>query len=134
MNINQENNMLKLLLVGRDKNIFEDLKSALKEYEDIEFGLSESGEQTLAIVSGKAVDLVIADEDLGDMTGLELVKRILKINFMINFAVVSGLPHDEFHEASEGLGIMLQLPGQPGRKEAEELVKTLKQIKGMYNK
>ncbi len=123
--------MVRLLLVGRDKNNFEDLKSALKGYEDIELGLSESGEQALAIIPGKAVDLVIADEDLGDMTGLELVKRILKINFMINFAVVSGLPHDEFHEASEGLGIMLQLPKRPGEKDAEELIKTLKLIKGM---
>ena len=123
--------MLKILLVSRDKNIFEDLISALKGYEDIESELSESGEKALAIVSGKAVDLVIADEDLGDMTGLELVRRILKINFMINFAVVSSLAHDEFHEASEGLGIMLQLPKRPDEKDAKELVKTLKLIKGM---
>ena len=123
--------MLKLLLVGRDKNIFEDLISALTRYEDIESELSESGEKALAIVSGKAVDLVIADEDLGDMTGLEIVRRILKINFMINYAVVSRLSHDEFHEASEGLGIMLQLPKRPDEKDAKELVKTLKLIKGM---
>ena len=77
------------------------------------------------------VDATAADEDLGDMTGLELVRRILKINFMINFAVVSGLSADEFHEASEGLGVMTQLPQRPGKKDADGMIKTLKQIKGL---
>jgi two-component SAPR family response regulator len=123
--------MLKFLLVSRDKARFEEIISALKGYGDIELEFCDSGEKALEMISRMAVDLVIADEGLGDMTGLELVKRILKINFMINFAVVSGLPHDEFHEASEGLGVMAQLPKRPGKKEAEEIMKTLKQIKGI---
>jgi len=125
--------MLRLLLVSQDKNKFKDLISALKGYEDVELEFSDSGEKTLAIISIKAVDLIVADEDLGDITGLELTRRLLKINAMINFAVVSNLSHDDFHEASEGLGIMTQLPGQPGEKDAESLIKTLKQIKGMLN-
>jgi two-component SAPR family response regulator len=123
--------MLKLLLVSQDINPFNELISALKEYNDVELGISASGEEALAMISGNAVDFVIIDEDLGDMTGLELVKRILKINPMIDSAVVSRLGHDEFHEASEGLGIMAQLPQQPGREDARRLIKTLKQIKGI---
>jgi len=123
--------MLKFLLVSRDKASFEEIISALKGYGDIELEFCDSGEKALEMISGMAVDLVIADEGLGDMTGLELVKRILKINFMINFAVVSGLSHDEFHEASEGLGIMTQLPKPSGRKDAEDMIKMLKQIKGI---
>ena len=123
--------MLKLLFISRDKNIFEEMIAALEDYEDIDLELTDSGEKALSMIPGKAVDLVIADEDLGDMTGLELVKRILNINFMINFAVVSEFSPEEFHEASEGLGVMLQLPRQPGKKEAEESIKKLKQIKGM---
>jgi len=123
--------MLKLLFVSRDDKNFQDLISALKGNRDVELEFSDSGEKALAIVAGKAVDLVVADENLGDMTGLELVRRILKINFMINFAVVSGLSPDEFHEASEGLGIMAQLPKEPGKEEAEVLIKTLNYIKGL---
>jgi CheY-like chemotaxis protein len=123
--------MLSFLLVSRDANNFKDLVSALKENGEIELEFSDSGEKALAIAAGRAVDLVVADEDLGDMTGIELVRRILRINFMINFSVVSGLPHDDFHEASEGLGIMTQLPKQPGKKDAEDMIKILKQIKGM---
>jgi len=123
--------MLKLLLVNRDIDSFSALSSALSGQEDIELDVSPSGEKALAMLSSKAVDLVVADEDLGDMTALELSSRLLKINPMINCAVVSSLPPEEFHEASEGLGIMTQLPKQPGVKDAEDLIKTLKQIKGM---
>jgi CheY-like chemotaxis protein len=125
--------MLKLLLVSRDKDRFEDLISAIKGYGDIELEFSDSGEKALAMISGKAVDLAIVDEDLGDMTGLEFVRRLLKINPMINSAVVSRLSHDDFHEASEGLGIMAQLPEYPAEKNAESLIKTLKQINGMLD-
>jgi len=131
MDADQRNIMLKLLLVNRDIDSFSALSSALSGQEDIELDVSPSGEKALAMLSSKAVDLVVADEDLGDMTALELSSRLLKINPMINCAVVSSLPPEEFHEASEGLGIMTQLPKQPGVKDAEDLIKTLKQIKGM---
>jgi CheY-like chemotaxis protein len=124
--------MIKLLLVTGDINPFNELISRLGEYDDIELEISASGEKSLEWIASKIpVDLVIADENLGDMTGHEFVRRLLKINPMIDSAVVSRLGHDEFHEASEGLGIMAQLPQQPGREDAERLVKTLKQIKGM---
>lgn len=123
--------MLRLLLVSRDEDSLIGLSSALESYKDITLEILASGEKALAMLSARAVDLVVADEDLGDMTGLELVRRLLKINPMINCAVVSSLPHEEFHEASEGLGIMSQLPKRPGVTDAEELIKTLKQIAGM---
>lgn len=123
--------MLRLLFVSQDKNIFQDMIAVLKVHEDVDLELLESGEKALAIIPGKEVDLVVLDDDLGDMTGLEFVKRVLKINFMINFAVVSELSPDKFHEATEGLGVMTQLPKQPGKEDAEEMIKTLKQIKGL---
>ncbi len=123
--------MLKLLLVNRDSHSLSSLCSALRGQDDIELAVSESGEKALAMLSSMAVDLVVAEEDLGDMTALEFARRLLKINPMINCAIVSGLPHEEFHEASEGLGIMAQLPKQPGAEDAESLVETLKQIKGL---
>jgi len=131
MDADQRNMMLKLLLVSRDIDFLSGLSSALLRQEDIELEVSASGEKALARLASKAVDLVVADEDLGDMTALELSRRLLTINPMINCAVVSSLSHEEFHEASEGLGIMAQLPKQPGGKDAERLVKTLKQIKGL---
>jgi two-component SAPR family response regulator len=121
--------MLKLLLVSRDINPFNELISALKEYNDVELEISAPGEKALTMITDKAVDLVILDEHLGDMTGLEFVRKLLKINPMINSAVVSGLSHDEFHESSEGLGIMHQISKQPHKNEAEKMITTLRYIK-----
>jgi DNA-binding NarL/FixJ family response regulator len=125
--------MLKLLLVSRDDDSLSGLSAALGGQDDIELEISASGEKALARLSGKAVDLVVADEDLGDMTALDFSAQLLKINPMINCAVVSTLSQEEFHEASEGLGIMAQLPKQPGAEDAERLIQTLKRIKGLMS-
>jgi hypothetical protein len=51
-------------------------------------------------------------------------------NAMINQAVVSRLTPEEFHETSEGLGIMAQLPPKPDAGQAKMLMETLKSITG----
>ena len=49
------------------------------------------------------------------MTNLEFAGKLIKLNPMINCASVSSLPSNEFHEASEGLGMMCQLSFPPGK-------------------
>lgn len=122
--------MMKLLLVSPDKSSLSELASALKEHDDIELLTTESGEKALAMVSESAVDLVVTDEELGDMTGLEFARRLISLNPMINCATVSGLEPERFHEVSEGLGLMDQLPTRPGKEDAERLLRNLRLIKG----
>ncbi|MDP3427604.1 MAG: hypothetical protein Q8S17_09545, partial [Humidesulfovibrio sp.] len=55
----------------------------------------------------------VLDEGLRGGQALDLARQIIQTNAMINLAVVSKLPHEEFHEASEGLGILAQVPGDP---------------------
>jgi hypothetical protein len=62
------------------------------------------------------------------MTGLELIEKVISKNPMVNCAVVSRLAPDDFHRASEGLGILAQLPVRPGPKEAERLLGQLNKI------
>jgi len=50
---------------------------------------------------------------------------------MINCACVSPLPPEDFHETSEGLGVLMQLPVNPGKFEAEDLLKRLKNLKDL---
>jgi len=122
--------MMKLLLVNPDKSSLSELASALKEYDDLELLTTESGEKALAMVSESAVDLVVTDEELGDMIGLEFARRLISLNPMINCATVSGLEPERFHEVSEGLGLMDQLPTRPGKEDAERLLRNLRLIKG----
>ncbi len=71
---------------------------------------------------------VVVDDTLPDMNALELLRRLLTVNAMISTAVQSGLAAEEFHEASEGLGVLLQIPSAPGKEHAADLLASLERI------
>ena len=125
--------MESLLLVSSDKTPLSDLASALEKENDVEVSWAESGLEALRSVSGSAFDLVITDETLADMTGLELAGKLLSVNPMIHCVSVTTLSQKEYHEKSEGLGLMDPLPDGPGEKDAERLLKNLRQIKGLLS-
>ena len=126
--------MFKLLLVSPDKTSLSGLASALAEYSNVDLSWTEYGKEALDIASNNTIDLVITDEWIGDMTGLEFADRLLTVNPRINCASVSQLSPDEFHAASEGLGLMAQLPNQPGREDAEKLIQCLGNLKNLFGK
>jgi len=103
----------------------------MDEYDGVELTWTESGQKALAKLSETSVDLVITDKELGDMTGIEFAEKLVRVNPMINCAVLNSLPSDEFHEASEGLGVFAQLPLRPSRDDAENLLKRLKNLKDL---
>jgi hypothetical protein len=65
------------------------------------------------------------------MTGLEFAEKLLRVNPMINCALLSSLPSDEFHEVSEGLGVFAQLPLCPDTADAENLLTGLRRLKNL---
>jgi polyhydroxyalkanoate synthesis regulator phasin len=52
---------------------------------------------------------------------------------MINCASISHLLPEEFHEVSEGLGLMAQLPMEPGKEHVEKLLQRLRDIKNLMS-
>lgn len=90
-----------------------------------------SGQAVLEIIAANPIDLVVADEDLGDMPGFALVKQLVRTNPLINCALVSSLTPGEYHEASEGLGILMQLPPDPSIAEGQQLMARMNQILGI---
>jgi len=123
--------MIRLLLVTPHRNSLLELALAMEKYDDVELTWTDSGQKALDKLSETSVDLVVIDKDLGDMTGLEFAEKLLRVNPMINSAVLSSLPSHEFHEASEGLGVFAQLPLQPAKKDAEKLLKGLRNLKDL---
>lgn len=89
------------------------------------------GSQVLSIISEAPFDLLVVDEILDDMSGLKLIELVIKKQPMLNCAAVSSLSSGDFHKASEGLGILMQLPAEPGRKAADQLLKHLNQIQSI---
>jgi response regulator RpfG family c-di-GMP phosphodiesterase len=123
--------MIKILLVTSEKEPFSEFAGVLKQKDDVELSQAATGQEALEAISGNPVDLVVVNENIGDMTGIEFMKKLLPINPMINSAAVSLLPPEDFHEASEGLGVLMQLPIRPGAAEAKDLLKRMKNIKNM---
>lgn len=122
--------MIKTLLVARDRTSMPELKAGLLKH-DVEIARAGSGSNGMSIIAEKSFDLVITDENLGDMTGLEFIRLVVSRMPMVNCAAVSSLTSEDFHEQSEGLGILMQLPVRPGQEHAEILLGKLKAILGM---
>ena len=119
--------MLFVLLTSRDKASLTDLADTL-EKNDITIEWTESGNKALSIIDAKHFDLVVIDEKLSDMTGLLFAKKLVSANPVTNCALISSLSHKDFHDASEGLGIIMQLPPQPNKEDAKKLFKHLTSI------
>ena len=119
--------MIRILLAGRDNVTMSDLKTWLTD-SDVQISRTDSGSNGMSMVSENMFDLVVTDENLGDMTGLEFIRKVVAKNPMVNCAAVSSLAPEDFHEASEGLGILMQLPARPGKEHAEILLDHLKKI------
>ncbi|MBN1904832.1 MAG: response regulator [Deltaproteobacteria bacterium] len=123
--------MFKLLLVSKTRDALSDFCSGLRENDSNELLYSDSGEEAIKVLKQNSFDLVITDEDVGDMSGLELARKLITVSPLTNCVAVSSLSEEDFHEASEGLGLMTHLPLNPGTSEADNLLKNLRQIKGL---
>jgi len=123
--------MLKLLIVSNNIDNLSEFISSLKENDLNEILSTKMCDTALKLIKDNAIDLVITDEEIGDMSGLDFAKKLIFASPMTNCVAVSSLSEKDFHEASEGLGLMNHLPLNPGRSEAEELLNTLRRIKGL---
>ncbi|BDQ37998.1 hypothetical protein SYK_23580 [Pseudodesulfovibrio nedwellii] len=84
-----------------------------------------SGAAALEAVKDGAVKLVVIDEGLSDFDSLTLALEVIKVNAMVNTATVTSLSDEDFHDKSEGLGVLKGLPLDPGKKDGVELAEIL---------
>ena len=115
-------------MATEDRDRFSPLADTLAALTGGDIFWADTGKDTLDEAAHLIPLLVVMDEALPDMTGLDLARKLLTANALINTALVSRLSPEAFHEASEGLGVLVQLPPNPGKKEAEDIVSGLKQI------
>ncbi|MEA3232406.1 MAG: response regulator [Thermodesulfobacteriota bacterium] len=123
--------MYKIVIATSRKDDFGKFGKALETAEkSISLQWVRSGSDALAVASEIPPDLLIADEILDDMEGLTLIRKLLGINAMINTALASPLSASEFHEATEGLGILSNLPVVPGETDARAIFTRLVEVVG----
>jgi CheY-like chemotaxis protein len=123
--------MLHLVLTTARPEAMQAFAAALASDPAVNLQFVFSGAEALEVARTTAPHLVIIDADLPDMGPLDLVQKLLIVNAMVNTAVVSPLSDEEFHEASEGLGILGRLPHDPGKRAAGEILHKLRTVLGV---
>ena len=58
--------------------------------------------------------LVVVDALTPGMDYKAFVMDLLRVNAMLNTVVITDMGEDEFHEDSEGLGVLCSVPANPG--------------------
>lgn len=120
--------MHRILIVTTHRKPLSAFVESLQESQDVQLAWADSGQSAIADVMKHPPLGVIIDENLPDMPGLDLVRRLLPINALINSVVISDSPPEAFHEASEGLGILAQLPPQPTPEDARTILARFKRM------
>jgi len=118
--------MLRILLVTNERSRFSSLVQGLKAGFDGSIEWADSVEEARKKAIGTSVDVMILDEKIDGGTNLDIAHRMVLTNPTIHLVLVSPLNHEDFHEASEGLGILAQLPRHCGKEDAEQLLEAIR--------
>ena len=123
--------MLRIVFATACAQAMQAFTTALQTNPEVDLKCVGSGAEALEAARTSSPHLVIIDSDLPDDKPLDLVQKLVMVNAMVNTAVVSPLSDEEFHEASEGLGILGRLPNEPGMSDAGELLLKLRTVLGV---
>jgi DNA-binding LytR/AlgR family response regulator len=121
---------MKIMLASNTAERLAPLATGLWNQMEPELFHAESCSEVLDLLTARAVELVVIDEDLADMKGVQLARMLAEKHPFVNCMLVSSLPADEFHEVTEGLGVLMQLASPPDMDAASTILLHLSEIKG----
>jgi DNA-binding response OmpR family regulator len=85
-------------------------------------------DEALAVLADDPPLLAVIDDSVGEVSGLDVVRRLMRIDAFLNTAVLSALDEETFHRRSEGLGILARLPLQPDAGDVARLLEALRRV------
>ena len=126
--------MIKLLLVSDRKENLAAVAESMAQTREVRAAWADSLTAALEQATGQSLDLVVVDGTVDSVDGLEVVDKMVRVNPLANYAVVSSLGHDDFHEKSEGLGILMPLPPAPDAEQGKILMAKLEKVLLLSNR
>lgn len=90
-----------------------------------------AGVEVRSLLKTGSYTAVVVDTLLDDGDGLAFVQCLAREYPLVNCALASALEAEEFHEKTEGLGLFMQLPPVPGKREARKMLELLAKIDGL---
>ena len=89
-----------------------------------------SVEEALSCAGEERPGLAVIDTAVGGVPSYEIARRIIERSVFTNLVLVSDLDEKEFHEQSEGLGVLTAIPENPGKDHALKVMGMVEQIMG----
>jgi len=129
----------KTLLIADDVKLFQILIKQTLTSKNYELIFVEKGRQVLDIVMKKDIDLLILDVELPDMSGIEVLRQIRKLNVDMQSVVelkelpvimVTAYPREEIRREAERLGVISFLGKPIDRKKLRKMVEDV--LRGQY--
>lgn len=100
-------------------------------YKGVEVVHAKSGRFGMERLGFQSVDGILVAEKLTDMSGLEFMEDFVRKYPLVNSVLMSSLSSDDFHEQTEGMGILMQLSVSPTKVELDEMLKKFQQVSQM---
>ena len=123
--------MINILIIGQENDALSSLNTILSSQDEVSTLVAGSEKEAEASMAANTFQLVIIDETVGKRSGIEIAKGLVASNPFLNCALIGSLPHEEFHEATEGLGVLAQIPTTPSTDDIEKLLTSLRKILGL---
>ena len=121
-------NGLNVILLSKEASTLASVASVLKGQRRFQVSCLASAGEVWAYLQGNKLDVAVVSDVLQDCTGLQFIKNLVAKNPFVNCALTSPLSTDEFHEATEGYGVFMQLPVNPSADAAYEMIERLDKI------
>ena len=124
--------MVNILIASLDKDSLMEFSTGFSKT-DVEIAWVTGCEDVHAEIKNNKFDLLIVDEMLSDIKGLECIEKVVLENPFLNTAAISSLSPKDFHEESEGLGVLMQVPVNPISEDGDKLFDYLNNILSLTN-
>ena len=123
-----EAKMLRIIFAAKNYAGFGDLVERLRQEPEIELIPVSTASSVKKTLTEQEIHLIIAAEELEDCSGADCIRKVAMQFPLVHTALCSPLDDKAFHEATEGLGVLLQLPPRPGRADAERILERMAHI------
>jgi len=120
--------VIEIVIVTSATDRFQELVDGFESAPEVHIVWARTSVEALKLASASTPGLMIIDAQMDGKSGLDLAREVVLVNAGINMAVLSDQPAKEFHAASEGLGILAQLPTNPGPSEAKNLLGLIEKL------
>lgn len=123
-----QNQPLRVVLASNMADRMTAFGAGLSLYADVEMFQAESAERVLQLLGGHTIDLIVIDRVVSDMAGLEVAKMVARLYPFVASVLVSERSEDEFHEETEGLGVLMRLSDPPVKDSALQVLQQMEKI------